>query len=113
MLRFGGADVAVERDVEALVHRLETPGVARRKVLDGQPFRLRGLHHLQAVLVGAGQEEHVLAVEALEARQRVGGDRLIGVTDMRLAVRIGDRGRDVEQVAARGRGLGCRATGAF
>ncbi len=60
-----------------------------------------GLDHLQAVLVGAGQEEHVLAVEPLEARQRIGRDRLIGVADMRHAVRIGDRGRDVEDVFAR------------
>ena len=38
---------------------------------------------------------HVVAVEPHEARDRVGRDRLIGVTDMRHAVRIGDRGRDV------------------
>ena len=66
----------------------------------------RGLHHLLAVLVGAGQEEHVLAVEPLKARQRIGRDRLIGVADMRHAVRIGDRGRDVVGVAARWRRCG-------
>ena len=59
-------------------------------------FLLGRLLHLQAVLVGAGQEEHVLAVEPLEARQRVGGDDLVGMADMRLAVRIEDRGGDVE-----------------
>ncbi len=42
----------------------------------------------QAVLVGAGQEEHVLAVEPLEARQRIGRDRLIGMADVRRAVWI-------------------------
>ena len=104
MLLLRGADEAVERDVEALVHLLEAPRVAgRRAPAVGSPSASRGLHHLQAVLVGAGQEEHVLAVEPLKARQRIGRDRLIGVADMRHAVRIGDRGRDVEGVAARRR----------
>ena len=35
------------------------------------PCAERRLLHLQAVLVGAGQEEHVLAVEPLEARDHV------------------------------------------
>ena len=47
------------------------------------------------MLVGAGQEEDVVAVEPHEAGDRVGRDRLIGVADMRRAVRIGDRGGDV------------------
>ena len=48
------------------------------------------LQHLDAVLVGAGQEEDVVAVEPLEAGDRVGRDRLIGMADMRRAIRIGD-----------------------
>ena len=59
------------------------------------PFPVGGLQHLDAVLVGAGEEEHVVAVEPHEARNRVGRDRLVGVADMRDAVRIGDRGREV------------------
>ena len=59
------------------------------------PSLRRGLLDLLAVLVGAGQEEHVVAVEPLEARDGVGRDHLIGVADMRHAVRIGDRGGDV------------------
>ena len=78
------------------IHLLEARGVAGREFQRRQLFGFRGLDHLQAVLVGAGEEEHVLAVEPLKARQRVGRDRLIGVADMRHAVRIGDRGRDVE-----------------
>ena len=87
MLLFGGADEAVERDVETLVHLLEPERIARRDFQRRQLFGLRGLDHLQAVLVGAGQEEHILAVEPLKARQRIGRDRLIGVTDMRHTVR--------------------------
>jgi hypothetical protein len=48
------------------------------------------------MLVRAGQEEDVLSVAALEARQRVGGNHRVGVADMRLAVRIEDRSRNVE-----------------
>jgi hypothetical protein len=35
------------------------------------------------VLVGAGQEQHVIAVEPLEAGERIGGQRLVGLADMR------------------------------
>ncbi|MEY9682014.1 hypothetical protein ABIF13_002788 [Bradyrhizobium elkanii] len=100
MRRLRGADEAVERDVEALVHLLEARRVAGREIVGRHSLAGRGLDHLLSVLVGAGQEEHVLAVEPLEARQCVGRDRLIGVADMRLTVRISDRGRDVEHVAA-------------
>ena len=61
----------------------------------GDALLLRGLQHLDAVLVGAGQEEHVHALQAAEARKRIGGDGLIGVADMGRVVRIGDGGGDV------------------
>ena len=51
---------------------------------------LRRLLHLLAVLVRAGQEAHVPPVEPLEAGHRVRGDVLVGVADVRLAVRVGD-----------------------
>ena len=94
MVRLGGADETVERHVEPLVHFLETAGIARSEVSDAKSLALGGLHHLQAVLVGAGEEEHIFAVQPLKPRQRVGRDRLVGVPDMRNAVRIGDRGGD-------------------
>ena len=64
-------------------------------------FAGRRLLDLEAVLVGAGQEEHVVAVDALEARDRVRGDHLVGVADMRRPVRIGDRRRDDRTCLAR------------
>ncbi|MGY4454086.1 hypothetical protein ACVWZR_008746 [Bradyrhizobium sp. i1.3.1] len=106
VLLFGGADEAVERHVQTLVHLLEAASIAGRERGRGQALVLRGLDHLLTVLVGAGQEEHVLAVEPRKARQHVGRDRLIGVADMRAAVGIGDGGRDVEDVVARGRSNG-------
>ena len=38
-----------------------------------------------AVLVGAGEEEHVLAALAHVAREHVGGDRRVRVAEVRLA----------------------------
>ena len=61
---------------------LRSTQFARRDAL-----RARGLLHLLAVLVGAGEEIDVVAVEPHEARDGVGRDRLIGVADMRRAVR--------------------------
>jgi hypothetical protein len=47
------------------------------------------------VFVGAGEEVHVIVVEPHEARDRIGRNGFVGVPDMRRAVRIGDRGRQV------------------
>ncbi len=62
----------------------------RRQVLLGS-----GLQNLDAVLVGAGEKEHVAAIEPHEAGDGVGRDQLVGVADMRRAVRVSDRGGDV------------------
>ena len=48
-----------------------------------------------AVLVGAGEEEHVLAALAHVAREHVGGDRRVGVPEVGLAVHVVDRRGDV------------------
>ena len=48
------------------------------------------------MLVGPGLEPHVAALRALKAGDDVGGDRLIGVADVRRPVGVADRGRDVE-----------------
>ena len=61
-----------------------------------QPGRARRLLDLLAVLVGAGQEENLVAVQPLEARHDVGRDRGVGVADMRRAVHVVDRRGDVE-----------------
>jgi hypothetical protein len=61
----------------------------------GDVFARRRLLHLQAVLVHAGDEQHILAVEPLESRENVGRDPLVGVADMRRAIGVGNGGRDV------------------
>ena len=48
------------------------------------------------MFVGAGDEAHVSALRPAEPRHRVGGNRFIGMADVRAAVGIADRGGDVE-----------------
>ncbi len=58
--------------------------------------RVRGVGDRLAVLVGAGQEEHVLAALAVVARHHVGGDRRVGVAQVRGRVDVVDRRGHVE-----------------
>ena len=89
----GGVDEVVVRAFEPLHHRLEQRHVAVAQLRARSSPRLRrGLLHLLAVLVGAGEEIDVVAVEPHEARDGVGRDRLIGVADMRRR-RSGRRSR--------------------
>jgi len=46
----------------------------------------RRLGHFQAVLIGTGNQAHVLALHPLEAGNGVGGDRLIAWPMLRLAI---------------------------
>ena len=97
-----GLVLGVGRADEEVVGRVDAP----RQVLElgrhlidvlawREPARLGGLGDLGAVLVGAGEEEDVVALLAMEAGEDVGGDRRVGVTQMRLAVDVVDRGGDV------------------
>src|SRR3546814_8607419 len=65
----------------------------------------RRLLDLLAMLVGAGEEIDVIAVEPLEAGQHVAGERGVGMPDVRIIVYVVDRGRDVV------RRLSCRHRG--
>ena len=84
--------------VGAGVQRLAHPGELRGRAVGErprrQPFLLGRALHLLPVLVHAGDKQHVIAVEPLPSREGVGGDALIGVTDMRRAIRIGNGRRD-------------------
>ena len=92
---FRGMDEVVVRALQPLDHLLEQRHVAVAQLARGQPQLGRGLLHLLAVLVGAGEEKDVEAVQPMEAGDGVGRDRLVGVADVRRAVRVRDRGRDV------------------
>ncbi len=95
MARLRGADDVVGAGIELFAHGLELRGGAVGELLRRQTFARRRLLHFQPVLVHAGDEQHVLAVEPLESGEGVGGDALVGVADMRRAIGVGNGGRDV------------------
>ena len=102
------ADEIVVRAVQPGAHFAEQRRVPVRKLRRRDPQVTGGLDHLQAMLVGAGQKEHVISVEPLEPCDRIGRNGLVGVADMRLTVGIGDRGRDVKGgFVAHGVACGC------
>ena len=92
----GGADEVVVADVQQL------PGLAVAGagdvglLLGAEAVLLGGPGHLQAVLVGPGQEEDVLAEQPVPPGQAVGDDRGVGVADVGRVVDVVDRRRDVE-----------------
>ena len=96
MALLGGADEIIVGGVETLGHRLEFGGHLVGQLLCRDAARFGGLHHLLTVIIDAGEEMHLVAVVALEARNNVGGDQLIGMADMRRAIGIRNGRRDVE-----------------
>jgi hypothetical protein len=83
--RLGSAHELIERDVQTLAHVTE---IARHFVCESSVSRpsARAVWIIfQAVLVGAGDKLHIPALSALEPGDRVGGDRFIGVADVRAA----------------------------
>ena len=92
----GGADEAVVADVQQLPQVLDG-GDDAVHILFGLHPGGRGLVlDLLAVLVGAGQEHHVVPLLALEAGQRVTGHGGVAVADVQLVAGVVDRGGDVE-----------------
>jgi hypothetical protein len=110
MVSVGGADETVERAVQPLAHRLEFGSELIDISLRRNALRLGGALHLLPVLVGSGHGEHVMAVEALEAGNRVCCDHLVGVADMRRPFGIGDRRRQIKGRAILG-SVACHALG--
>ena len=66
--------------------------IASVNVLRRQARGLGGLLDLQAVLVGAGEEVHVVAEQAVPAGERVADDGRVGVAEVRLGVDVVDGG---------------------
>jgi len=95
MAFFGGANEIIIGGIERRRHTLELSRIAVCQFLRRHAFLARRLVHLGTVLVGSGQEIDLFAVKPLEAGQCIGSDQLIGMADMRLAIRIGNRGGDI------------------
>src|SRR6185437_503418 len=90
------ADEPVVRYAEPLPHGLEV----RRDVVDELLWRhaaiVRRLGHFLAVLIETGEKMHVVAAQAMIPRDGVGSDLLVRVANVRFAVRVIDRGGEVE-----------------
>jgi hypothetical protein len=70
--RLGRPNEIVIRAVQRFGHRLKARRVLVRKFRWRQALLLRGLDHLLTMLVRAGKEEHIHAIEPAETRQRIG-----------------------------------------
>ena len=93
--RVGGPDEVVVGDVDARHQRLEALGVAVGELLRRDALALGRLRHRLAVLVGAGEEEHLLAALAHVAGEDVGADRGVRVPEVGRGVDVEDRRGDV------------------
>ena len=88
----------MKKSLEASIarHQLaELRRVAVGQLLRRDALALGRLRDRLAVLVGAGQEEHVLAALAHVAGEDVGRDRRVRVAEVRLGVDVVDRRGDV------------------
>src|SRR5262249_37029675 len=98
MRGLSGADEAVVADIEL------APEIGKRRS-NSRHMRKRSKAALggdaldvDAVLVGAGYEEGVAAVQAVVARDGVGGDGGVSVADMRNVIGVVDRGGEIDRV---------------
>ena len=84
MLGVGGADEEVVRRPERLRHATEPVRDLVDELLRRHARLLGRPGDVSAVLIGAGQEEDVLAQATVVAGQHVAGDGRVGVTQMRI-----------------------------
>ena len=92
VLGVAGADEEVVGGVHPPRHLLEPLGVLVGQLARGDALSLRRQRHRLAVLVGAREEEDLLAALAHVAGQHVGGDGRVDVPQVGLAVHVVDRG---------------------
>ncbi|MBA7694300.1 hypothetical protein ES703_102907 [subsurface metagenome] len=92
----GGANEVVVGDVQPPPQLLEAYHILVAVGLGIGAPGLGRLLHLQAVLVRAGQEVHLVAQRAVIAGQHVRQDGRVGVTDVRQVVHVVDWRSNVE-----------------
>ena len=99
MIIIGGADEAVVGDVHQLPQILDAALAADHVVhelLGGDAGGLGLLFDLQAVFIGTGQKQHVIAAHSLVACHGVGGHGAVGVTDVQLVRGVINGGCDIK-----------------
>ena len=86
--RFRGADEIIIGKAERRGQVAEMLADLIREGLRFHPRIARGLFHLLAMLIRAGQEKHLMARQPPPARQHIRRHRGIGVAHMRLVIHI-------------------------
>ena len=102
MVVVGGADETVVGDVHQLPQIQNSPLAGDdlvHELLGGDAGLLGLVLDLLAVLVGAGQKQHIIAAQALIAGHGVGGHGAVGVADVQLVAGVIDRGSDIKAFA--------------
>jgi hypothetical protein len=94
--RVRGADEEVVRGVDARQQVEEALRVAVGELPRRYPLLLRDACDRLAVLVGAGEEEHLLAALAVVAGEDVRADGRVRMPEVRRRVHVVDGRRDVE-----------------
>src|SRR6185503_1039558 len=96
VVRIDCADETVVRDVPEVGHLAELGSMFVDELPRRDALLFRGLLVARRVLIGAGQEEHLVAALTVETRQRVSTGELIAVMESRPVVDVRNGGRDVE-----------------
>ena len=92
----GGADEAVVSDVQAVPHLFNLCGDAVDILLGADALRARDFLDFLAMFIRSRQEIYVIPHHAFVARDHVGENHVVGVSDMRLAGRVRNGGGDVK-----------------
>ena len=85
------ADKAVIRDVHQLPQILDAGNDVVDKFLRGNARLSSLVLNFLAVLIRAGQEHDIIALQTLVARHNIGGDGAVAVSDMKIRRRIINR----------------------
>mmetsp|Transcript_44398 Transcript_44398/g.117800 ORF Transcript_44398/g.117800 Transcript_44398/m.117800 type:complete len:494 (+) Transcript_44398:1218-2699(+) len=117
-----GANVLVVGAVQSLIQGFESIHVPVDELLRRDAFGLRDLRNLQAVLISACHEEHILAIHTVVTCEGVRRQHLVSVTYVRPTVRVVDGGGNIvlssnylrslvaNELSARTHGLGSVGT---
>src|SRR5262249_12093590 len=92
---FGGPNECVIRTIHARDHGPEAGRCTFDQLLGSHVFLVGRLQHLDAMLVGSGEEENVIAIEPLEPGDRGSCDGLVGMADVGRAIRVRNGRGDV------------------
>ena len=95
MARFRGADEIIIGKAKRASQVAKMLAHLIREGLRFHPRIARGLFNLLAMLIRAGQEKHLMPLQAPPARQHIRRHRGIGMADMRLVIHIINRRCDV------------------